>query len=524
MTKAEEIRYKNLLSKYEKAMAKLDTVEQENDELRKQNNDASKNYDKLLKEIVKINQEVVDLKDKKKEANAQIKKLQARVKELEQVVLDFKCKLNKDSSNSSKPSSANGFKKVVQNNREKSNRPKGGQLGRKGKTLEKIVNPDKIIEVFPPDICECGGQIIRQCEYIAKQVIDIISKIETLEYRYYDGVCSKCGKVYHANIPQKHANPVNYSEHLKTLVLLVKNISNMSIKTTQAVFKSIYPRLNISDGWIHKLDENFAKKAKPVIDNIRECIINSDVIFSDETGAKINNKLGCCIACSNSRAVIYDIFGDKSKKSFDEFNVFNTYKGILMHDHNKTYYKYFGISHAECNVHVCRYLKGVIDIFKREGAKKFREFLLQIYEEKLDALTDNKQEFSEQRINEIENEYIRLLKNWKNEFNEYTSNIKTLSRSLRDERNLFTRLIEYKEEHLRFVKDFRVPFSNNEAERNLRKIKLKLNVSKLFGNITTAKNYAIIKSIIETAKKQGKDIFETIIKISNGNCAVFDLN
>lgn len=76
---------------------------------------------------------------------------------------------------------------------------------------------------------------------------------------------------------------------------------------------------------------------------------------------------------------------------------------------------------------------------------------------------------------------------------------------------------------MRFITDFRVPFSNNEAERNLRKIKIKINTSKRFGKLQCAKNFAILKSIIETAKKQGKDLLTVFLKILDGDSNVFDL-
>lgn len=110
---------------------------------------------------------------------------------------------------------------------------------------------------------------------------------------------------------------------------------------------------------------------------------------------------------------------------------------------------------------------------------------------------------------------------WEKEYAKATKKVKKKSKSLNDERNLFTRLKAYSEEHLRFIKNFEVPFSNNEAERNLRKIKIKLNVSKRFGKLECAKNFAIIKSIIETAKKQKLDIFEVFSEILNGNYDVF---
>ena len=100
------------------------------------------------------------------------------------------------------------------------------------------------------------------------------------------------------------------------------------------------------------------------------------VAHADETGARIDDKLGTCISFSDEKVVLYDMFSNKSKDSFDEFGIFEKYSGILVHDHNKTYYKYLAMEHAECNVHITRYLEQVIQISNRSGAKKLKEFLL----------------------------------------------------------------------------------------------------------------------------------------------------
>ncbi len=112
-------------------------------------------------------------------------------------------------------------------------------------------------------------------------------------------------------------------------------------------------------------------------------------------------------------------------------------------------------------------------MFKRKGAEELREFLKKIYEEKVKAISNNIYKFEEEKIEKIEKEYLKIIERWEKEYNEATSKLEKVPKALREEKNLFTRLREYKEEHLRFIKDFKVPFSNNEAERNLRKIKMK---------------------------------------------------
>lgn len=541
MNKAEQIAHKNLVAKLEKALAKLDMVEQENQEYKKEvsklktekeilekNNTklgqiATKRCDELYNEIAKLNQEVVAANDKKKEDAKTIKKLEKTIEKLKDVISDLKASKIKNSTNSSKPSSTNGYKRVIQNNRVKSGKLKGGQKGREGKTLKVIENVDEIKDIYGEKKCECGGQIIYEIEYIKKQLIDIENSLKTIEHRYHKGVCKKCGKEYKPNIPKELANPVQYSSKLKIFVPMIKNISNMSVETTKSVFNALFKGLPISTGWIHKQDEILAKECIPVVENIKEYLSNVKVAHADETGVKIDTKLGSCICFSNLKAVVYGIFSNKSKESFDEFEVFNKFSGILMHDHNKTYYMYAAMEHAECNVHICRYLQFVIDMFQRNGAKKLKEFLLNIYKEKLTAISEGKTGFSDKRITEIEEEYFDILNKWEKEYNESIKDKNKKTRALKEEYNLFTRLKEYFKEHLRFVKDFQVPFSNNEAERNLRKIKIKLNISKKFGNLECARNFAIIKSIIETAKKQNMDILYVFSEILAGNHNVFDL-
>ena len=543
VTQAEKITHNNLVYKFEKSKAKVDTLEQELEEkdkrikeLEKQlaNKDlqiekvvteAKENYIKLYNDIAKANEECVELKNKKKEDAKIIKELKDKLEELEALVKDLNASKIKDSTNSSKPSSKNEFKKVIQNNRVKSGKSKGGQKGREGKTLNFVEKADKVINIKGKEVCECGGKIIYdELQYIKKQVIDLVNEIETIEYRYLVGVCEKCGKKHMKEIPAEHNNPIQYSNKIKALVPVVKNISNTSVETTRSIFSMLFEGLPVSTGWVHKQEEILAEKSKCVYEKIKKYLKITSLAHADETGVKIEDKLGCCIVFSDEKAVYYDMFKNKSKESFNEFEIFKEYTGILIHDHNKTYYMYILITHAECNVHICRYLEHVIQVSKREGAKKLKEFLLRIYNEKLEAMANGQFELSEERLKEIEKEYLQILEEWEKEYNEYIKGKQKIPKTLVDEKNLFTRLREFKEEHLRFITNFKVPFSNNEAERNLRSLKLKMNVSKRFGKLECAKNFAIIKTIIETAKKQGKEILYIFNEILNGNYDVFDLS
>lgn len=171
--------------------------------------------------------------------------------------------------------------------------------------------------------------------------------------------------------------------------------------------------IDISIGNAHNITSQIAKRGQIIVDKIEEHLKKATLANADETTVKIGNKLGCCINFSSENYILYKMYENKSKESFDEFGVFNEFKGILVHDHNKMYYKYIAITHAECNVHILRYLLYYIELFKRESTTKFREFLMDIYKEKLDAIASGKSNLSQERLQEIERKYIELLDEWK---------------------------------------------------------------------------------------------------------------
>ncbi len=180
---------------------------------------------------------------------------------------------------------------------------------------------------------------------------------------------------------------------------------------------------------------------------------------------------------------------------------------ILIHDHFKPYYKYEQITHAECNAHVLRYLKSVIEVFKRKETEAFLEFLVKINNR---TISLGLKSLNTDELEAIETEYIKLLNDWKTAYFKYVENIKEINQPLKDERCLFERLSEYHEEHLKFIKNFDVPFDNNLAERALRIIKTKKNVSGGFRSEKLANDFCNIRSFIGSAKKQGLNILESL--------------
>ena len=439
-----------------------------------------------------------------------------------QTIENLTLRIKKNSSNSGKPSSTDSiYTKKVHNFREKTNKNIGGQKGHKGHTLEMSKEPTQIIEKKINN-CECGGHVENKETYKAKQVVDIRIEVDVIEERVYEGNCSKCGKYHTGKFSDEFKNPVQYGNNIKVLTTLLLDEGYISLNRCAKIIEDLtVGKIKVTEGAMINFKKDIVSKSEETIEQIRQELIKAELLHVDETSARVTGGLGWLHTLTTSTHTLYQIKNNRDPKREDELKILPYYVGTLVHDHLKSYYKYETIRHAECNIHILRYLKAVIETLKRKRAKELLEFLLKIKEAKEKAIKEGKEAFGEEKIKEIELEYLRILDIWEEE-NARSKAIKKKSKALKEEKLLITRLKEYKEEHLLFAKDFKVPFDNNMAERALRPIKTKLKVSGSFRGKDKGKNFAVIRSVLETAKKHEMNLHETITKILNGEKVQFE--
>lgn len=455
-------------------------------------------------------------------AKDEIRSLNKEISNKDSIIQALKARLNKNSTNSSKPSSTDGFKKVIHNCREKTGRKVGAQQNHKGTTLNKkepTQTIDKKIEK-----CECGGKVVNSEKYEAKQLIDIEIKVNVIEERIYTGKCCKCGKVHKEKFSKEFKNPAQYGNNLKALVSMLINEEYVAIDRCSQFIKEITgDKITLSNGTIVNITKELSKKSENSIKIIENNLMKAPLAHSDETGVRINGEQHWIHTLCNNSNVKYGVSKKRGKDAMEEMELLKYFTGILLHDHFKPYYQYEQITHAECNAHIIRYLKSIIEIFKRKETEDFLTFLIEINNKKKEAIKNGKNCFEESEIIDIENKYKELLEKWKKAYYKYIKKLETINKPLQEERCLFERLLEYREEHLLFVKDFNVPFDNNMAERALRLIKTKKNVSGGFRSKNLAENFCNIRSLFGSAKKQGKNIYQTAKQVLDGKTIEFSL-
>ncbi|MCU0680612.1 MAG: IS66 family transposase [Planctomycetes bacterium] len=475
-----------------------------------------KRIDSLYSDLQKSNARINELEVENKMLKDKIVEKDKEIDELKLTVSNLTARLKKDSTNSSKPSSTDGFNKKIHNSREKSTKKPGGQFGHTGHGLELFQNPSEIIEI-KDEKCDCGKIILYNPNCLsAKQKVDIEILTKITEYQVFEGICEGCGKRHTSEFPDEIINTVKYGENLKSLVAMLSNEGMVSISRTVEMVSGLTDnKINLSEGTVVNINYELAKNCEPIVEEIKDALIKANVLFVDETGVRINGKLKWVHTVCTDDTTLYMVDAKRGNEATAAIDILPYFVGILMHDHFKAYYKYTTMDHAECNAHIIRYLKNIIEIFQRTEAEELLTFLVEANNTKKNEIINGRPSFTAEKIDELENKYSDILERWQKKYQDELANLK-VSKYHNEEKCLIKRLIEYKEEHLRFIKDFQVPFDNNTAERALRMIKTKSKVSGGFRSEKGSSSFAKIRSVIATAKKRGENVYQLFGKLFSG--------
>lgn len=458
---------------------------------------------RLKKELVKAHEELAAEKVKNAVLTAKVEMLEKENALLKEEITRLKSNSNNDSSNSSNPPSSDqkGVKKANEyNSRKKTDRKQGGQQGHKGKTLTKADVEELIASgKCQHTICDHGDK--RTGRYAVKYEMDIDFTVTVIEHRIYGGF----------GVPEMPDSEVFYGNKIKSFAVMLYTIGAVSVKRIKELIGEITAGiLNTSAGAIYGFCRKLSQRAKPMLDKIEEHILNQNTVYTDATHVTVDGKQAYVRNMSCSDAVRY--FG-MPKKNLDELkniNILMRFAGILVHDHETTLY-HFGTGHGECNVHLIRYLLKNSEDCSTKWSGELTELLYRMKHRREELSTEcGKTELPEDELRKFYEEYDEIIARGRKE------NENTRPKWAKKEENaLLNRLEKYKENHLLFLNNFDVAFSNNMSERDLRKCK---NRQKLNGGFRTNDGLAMfadLLSVVETAKRQGVSVFETLIAVAD---------
>ena len=449
-----------------------------------------------------------------------IQKLMDKIAVLEQIVkqqasriAELEKRLNKNSSNSSKPPSSDGLSKFPRTNspRQKGNHKSGGQVGHKGETLRQVQAPDKIEHHTLSTCPHCLTPLakVKVLGILKRQVFDIPQPmLEVTEHQAEIKMCSCCHRRVMAAFPEGVNAPVQYGEVIQSYSLYLQHQQFIPEDRLQETFRDLFD-VSLATATLNYFSESAYKK----LDNFDKAVLSNiqvaPVKHLDETGFRVTGRTQWLHVASTAHLTYYHI--SKKRKSLLE-----KLKGIVVHDHWKPYYQLPDVLHALCNQHHLRELKALIEYDKEPWARKMRR-LLQFGLRYRHAYED--QFIPDDKLNRLTNLYDAIVDEgiFYHEHLPVFSDKKSRGRKARRAgHNLLLRLKNYRDDVLRFLVNPLVPFTNNQAERDIRMMKCKQKISGGFRSAKGADIFARIRGFISTARKQSWNVFESIQQVVRG--------
>ncbi len=433
---------------------------------------------------------------------AVIEQLTARVEMLEK-------RLAINSHNSHRSPSSDGLKKKrrTQSERKASGKSPGGQLGHKGHHLPLSETPHQIIHHPVTHCSKCQTDLTARPIHQThrRQVWDIPPlALEITEYQVEEKQCPCCGQANQADFPEQVQQPVQYGPRVQAMLVYLHHGQLLPYKRTMDLMQEVFGH-TISQGTLDAIIRRTAQKVAPFVEEIKAQLLHSPIVHMDETGMRTFSSRQWVHVYATATETLYAIHPKRGKEAMDAIGFVSSYRGIAVHDAWQSYLTYTNSQHALCNAHILRELTYLHEQEKQEWALYFHQLLVQMKRE-VDLYKEIQIPVPEQIQKEWELAYDLLLHEASDGLLiNYTHQQQKERKSMRRSpaRLLLDRLVMHREKILFFLHDTRVPFDNNQAERDLRMIRVKEKISGLFRSEEGAHAFFMIRSFLSTAHKRG---------------------
>ncbi len=457
------------------------------------------------------------------ELEAIVARQREQIVQLGAYIRDLEARLAKDSHNSSKPPSSDGLKRKTRSLRAKSGKKPGGQLGHRGETLRLVAAPDAVVEHRPAHCSQCrtplaDAEVVlrerRQVQELPPVVSLVVSEHRALHVR-----CPECGQVSVGAFPAEVPSRAQYGSRVRALAVYLVEQQHLPLGRVQQVLAdALGMRLARGTlvGWIAQA----ARALEPVERHIKGALAQAPVLHHDETGVRRAGTLAWAHVTSTPRLTHYAIHPKRGREATDAIGILPAFGGVSVHDGWSSYGVYTACRHALCNVHHLRELTFLEEEYRQAWAADMKALLRE-----MKAATDQARARGDCRLSPAEradfiDRYRALLKAG------LAANPPPPDQERRPgqrgrlaqspARNLLERLLLQQHEVLAFLDDLAIPFDNNQAERDLRGLKVQQTVSGCFRSDRGADAYATIRGYLATMRKQGHALLAALNAVFTG--------
>jgi transposase len=454
--------------------------------------------------------------------------LQQQVKELQETVAaqaaeiqKLRDQLAKNSRNSGKPPSSDGLKKPRPRNlRKKTGRRSGGQKGHKGHTLKMAEKPDHI-EVHPVSQCpHCTADLraVEPCGLERRQVFDVPPvRIEVTEHQAEIKVCSQCGNEVKGDFPAAVTQPVQYGPRIEAQASYLNTYQLIPWARTCELLGDFYGHAP-AEALVQQANAAVVDGIASSLEATKQQLMGSDVVHFDESGLRVEARLNWLHVASTDYLTYYTVHPKRGQDGMKAMGILPAFAGRAVHDGWQSYSTFGHCQHALCNAHHLRELMFVVEQYEQSWAQEMIHLLLDIKAE-VDEAPAEQLSLPPERLLHFAQRYDGLIAQGL-AANPPPADPPPKKRGRKKQtppKNLLDRLQKYKPQVLAFMYDFRVPFDNNLAERDVRMVKIKQKVSGAFRTRTGAETFCAIRSYISTTRKHGLNVIDAIHDALTGN-------
>jgi transposase len=472
------------------------------------------------------------------EKDQKIERLEQENKALREKIAELERRLGLNSETSSKPPSSDGLQKKgnkrTKSLREKGKRPSGGQTGHQGQTLEQVLKPDLVMVHPAPCVCgKCGCDVSGEetSKVLKRQVFELpVPKLIVTEHQVVVKDCPQCHHQIQGSFPETVKAPTQYGARIKAVAAYLHHQHFIPEDRLSEVMSDLFG-CRLTPGTLANTTKVLAYMVTPVVEQIATEVKAAAIKHLDETGLRIGGRTQWLHVVSTATQTWYRVSeGRKDIRALD------TCTGVVVHDHWKSYYQLNGVNHALCNAHHLRELKALAEIEQESWAVAMSKLLRLACSYQHRYPTG----IPPHLVERIQQLYTQILTRGLDFHLSQPPLIRSSSRGRVKRRvghNLLLRLQNFRGDVLRFLTEPEVPFTNNQAERDLRMMKCKQRratgrfppgfcatrqkISGGFRAFDFAVAFTKIRSFLSTASKQGFNLLEVITDALVGNVSVF---
>lgn len=437
----------------------------------------------------------------------------------------------KDSHNSSLPPSTDGpAVKRTRSLRQSSGLRPGGQVGHAGRTRRLATQVDKVVGHLPVECKHCKADLATS-EVVGdekRQVIELPEiKLRVVEHRAISKRCSNCGGTTKGSFPKQARATLQYGARLRAVAVYLSQYQLLPYERTCQLMRDLFG-CGISAGTLSNLIAKCAENLSKREGQIRGALLRSAVMPADETALRVGKQMKYVHVASTKKLTFLSVNQRRGRQAIDEIGIVGNFTGTLVHDCFVSYDGYGQCSHGLCCAHILRELIYQIEASpkQKQWAEPMKELMLEMKAAVDEAKAAGKKKLEgkqgrgfNKRYKEVSRrgwEINQTTKKGGGADHQHTEQAATLSPIDRQARALLQRMQLRQEQVLRFMTDFEVPFDNNQAERDLRMVKLKQKISGCFRADEGAESFCRIRGYVSTLGKRGHNIVEALEQACRG--------